>query len=961
MDSVILIGQKNTLAEYMILFGADNRPPMLDKDLYDSWKSRMELYMQTREKGRMILKSVEHGTLIWPTIKENGMTKTKKYAELSATEKILADCDLKATNIILQVNTKFLNSLPPEWSKFVIDVKFVKDLHTTNFDQLHAYLEQHELHANEVRLMRERSQDPLALVANYQMTPSHFNTYQSSYNNPQFQQQQQFSPSHSPQYGSNHPTQHYSTTYPSTLHAITYPSASYPNAYSSCPQPQSVPQIKYTVSTVNQQTHLAEFPKINSGLSIPMFKQRYDPIDSINKMMSFLSTVVTSRFPSTNNQQRNSSNPRQQATIHGGRCPKPKRKMNATWFREKVLLVEAQGNGKVLNEEELEFLADLGTREKLIIDDIILKKNAQFVNFEKEINYLKQTLSEQSKENKLLTKTFNVFKNESKEKEAKNIDTKIALEKKVKELDNIVCKMSQSAQTVHMFTKPQVFYDNNLKQALGFQNPFYLKKAQQIRPMLYDGNVIARETNVISIADSEETLMLKEENFGKRFIPQRELSDEQALHPNTDQSASSPVKIEVPRELPKCLELEAELIKQHNMVEKYEYNRLLKRDSELEQHCISLEIAMQLTLKNDLRKFKGKDIVDNAAQESNATTIALGMYKLDPVTLALKDKNNRETHIYYLKHTMEQAVILREIVKQAYSLNPLDSASYYASSVASLVPVEGAPTPVESTGSPSSTTVDQDAPSPTTSQTTPQSQSQTIPLSAEKESHDLKVAHMSNDPYFGIPIPKTIFEESSSSDVFLLLCTQTLQSQNTSIDVKTAFLNGILREEVYVSQPNGFMDPDNRNHMHRLKKALYGLKQTLRAWKKSAAISSTEAEYIALSGCCAQVLWMRLQLTDYGPGFNKNPMYHDNKSVIALCCNNVQHSRSKHIDIKYHFIKEQVENGVVELYFIKTKYQLANIFTKALCRERIEFLIDKLGIRSFTPETLKELADEAEE
>nr|GEZ61590.1 hypothetical protein [Tanacetum cinerariifolium] len=85
--------------------------------------------------------------------------------------------------------------------------------------------------------------------------------------------------------------------------------------------------------------------------------------------------------------------------------------------------------------------------------------------------------------------------------------------------------------------------------------------------------------------------------------------------------------------------------------------------------------------------------------------------------------------------------------------------------------------------------------------------------------------------------------------------------------------------------------------------------------QRSAAISSTEAEYIALSGCCAQILWMRSQLINYGLGFNKIPMYCDNKSVIALCCNNVQHSRSKHIDIRYHFIKEQVENGVIELLF----------------------------------------------
>ncbi|GJU25232.1 hypothetical protein Tco_1163853 [Tanacetum coccineum] len=90
-------------------------------------------------------------------------------------------------------------------------------------------------------------------------------------------------------------------------------------------------------------------------------------------------------------------------------------------------------------------------------------------------------------------------------------------------------------------------------------------------------------------------------------------------------------------------------------------------------------------------------------------------------------------------------------------------------------------------------------------------------------------------------------------------------------------------------------------------------------------------------------------------------MYCDNKSAIALCCNNVQHSRSKHIDIRFHFIKEQVDNGVVELYFVITEYQLADIFTKALCRERIEFLINKLGMQSFTPETLKQLADEVEE
>nr|GEY02811.1 hypothetical protein [Tanacetum cinerariifolium] len=200
MESMISFGQKNTLVEYMILSGAVNRPPMLDKDLYDSWKSRMELYMQNREHGRMILESVEHGPLIWPTIEENGVIRTKKYVELSA-EKIQADYDMKATNIILQgeslhqyylrftqlinnmniynmklkqfqVNTKFLNSLPPEWSKFVTNVKLVKDLHTTKFDQLHTYLQQHELHANEVCILREQITYQSPQVTTQSMTES---------------------------------------------------------------------------------------------------------------------------------------------------------------------------------------------------------------------------------------------------------------------------------------------------------------------------------------------------------------------------------------------------------------------------------------------------------------------------------------------------------------------------------------------------------------------------------------------------------------------------------------------------------------------------------------------------------------------------------------------------------------------------------------------------------------------
>nr|GFB23863.1 retrovirus-related Pol polyprotein from transposon TNT 1-94 [Tanacetum cinerariifolium] len=129
--------------------------------------------------------------------------------------------------------------------------------------------------------------------------------------------------------------------------------------------------------------------------------------------------------------------------------------------------------------------------------------------------------------------------------------------------------------------------------------------------------------------------------------------------------------------------------------------------------------------------------------------------------------------------------------------------------------------------------------------------------------------------------------------------------------------------------------------------------------QKSTVISSIEAEYITLSRCFTQILWMRSQLIDYSFQFNKILVYCDNKSAIALCCNNVQHSRAKHIYVRYHFIKDQVENGIVELYFVRTEYQLADIFTKLLPRER--FLIEKLGMRSMSLKTLKRLTDEEDE
>ncbi|GJW88338.1 hypothetical protein Tco_0163678 [Tanacetum coccineum] len=124
-------------------------------------------------------------------------------------------------------------------------------------------------------------------------------------------------------------------------------------------------------------------------------------------------------------------------------------------------------------------------------------------------------------------------------------------------------------------------------------------------------------------------------------------------------------------------------------------------------------------------------------------------------------------------------------------------------------------------------------------------------------------------------------------------------------------------------------------------------------------MSSVEAEYVSLSACCAQVLWLRTQLTDYGFYFDKIPMYCDSKAAIAISCNPVQHSRTKHIDVRYHFIKEHVEKGIVELFFVGTEYQLADLFTKALSEDRFKYLVRRLGMRCLTPDELERFVKES--
>nr|GEX68293.1 retrovirus-related Pol polyprotein from transposon TNT 1-94 [Tanacetum cinerariifolium] len=240
-------------------------------------------------------------------------------------------------------------------------------------------------------------------------------------------------------------------------------------------------------------------------------------------------------------------------------------------------------------------------------------------------------------------------------------------------------------------------------------------------------------------------------------------------------------------------------------------------------------------------------------------------------------------------------------------------------------------------------------------------------------------------------------------------------SSKSLMDVKTTFLNAPLKDEVYVAYPDGFVDPEhprkslpsqessiwikassksltkhsassmllctlsgktNRKTPQRdadhagcldtrksTSRGIQFLGEKLVSWmsKKQdcTATSTAKTEHVALSMSCAQVMWIRTQLKDYGFNYNKMPLYYDYQSAIAISCSLVQHSHTKHINVCYHFIKEQVEHDIIKLYFVRTEYQLADLFTKALSQDRFWYLVKRLGMRCLTPAELKVLENES--
>nr|GEU69070.1 hypothetical protein [Tanacetum cinerariifolium] len=755
-----------SLADKAILSGAGNRPPMLEKDMYDSWKSRMELYMLNQQHRRMILKFVESDPLLWPSIEKNGVTQLKKYSKLSPTEAIQADCYVKAINIILQglppevyalvsthkvakelweriqmlmqgtsltkqerecklydefdkfayrkgeslrdyylrfslllndmniynkkleqfeVNTKFLNTLPPEWSKFVTDVKLVRDLHTTNVDQLHAYLGQHEYHANEVS-------------------------------------------SHTTNINFNHKHQH--TSLLNMQHRI-------------------------ILLTVYQQS---DFSSPDIGLVVPIFQKGDDPIDAINHMMSVLTLVLTSRYPSTNNQLKTLSNPRQQATINNGRA-----------------------NGQVLQEEELNFLAKTSSTQYTVThnaayptddldaydsdcDELNSAKIALMANLS---HFGSDNLAEDNKNvNEILTAELERYKNlERILKEQNNVDNasvsyelsleieklKHTLSEHLKEKESLEEKVTLLAND---FQKEE---SQNIDRELALEKQETLTLADETRSKMIQkqNEPIMSENKVNTKPVDYATLNQLLKDFETRFVPHAELSAKQAfwsrysVQPEEPNLSVSSTIVEVPKELPKVSMVNSSLkkLKFHlasfdtvvkerttttaitegtwgfkhtkacfrdeiipfvkalkelfNSFDQFLFDELTERNNSISQQSaptfdqlfeindlkaqsqekdtVIVKLKQRLkslsALKETLSRLKGKVIVNEAV---SLHSIDPELLKIDVAPLAPKLRNNRTTHTDYLRHTQEETTILREIFESERLLNPLNNFLDYA-------------------------------------------------------------------------------------------------------------------------------------------------------------------------------------------------------------------------------------------------------------------------------------------
>nr|GEV19544.1 retrovirus-related Pol polyprotein from transposon TNT 1-94 [Tanacetum cinerariifolium] len=550
-----------TLANKVILSGADNRPPMLEKDMYDSWKIRMELYMMNRQHGRMILNPLKMA--------------------------IQADCDVKETNIIRQ-------GLPPGVCALVSNHKVTKEL-----------WERIQLLMQGTSLTKQERECKLT-----------------------------YTPGES---GSNSEKQRT---------VICYNCKGEGHISKQCTKPKRKRDDSWFKDKVLLVQAQANGQILHEG------EQAFLADPGIAEGQA-TKTVITYNVAYQAND----------LDAYDSDC----NELNAA----KVALIEnlshygsdVPAESSVVSHLETEITSDSNiipyshyvyeTQQAAVQnsnssaqqDALILSVIDQLKTQSIEIDHLKQTLSEQLKEKKSLMKTVTLLKNDFKKEESRNIDREIALEKKIKQLDNIVYKRDQSAQTVHMLTKLQFFYDHITKQALGFQNPFYLKKAQQLEPKLYDDpSPSSRPTKVevlkeLSKVSMEQGLIIAALQDELRKLKEKDLVDNVVT---THTIAPKMLKVDVEPIAPRLL---------NNRTGHSDYVKLTQEQAAILSEVVeqgksqnplnnSLDYALAVTPKNKDKRVRFNEPIISSGTTNTQTDSSSNLVSSKPVLSSTRVKSS---------------------------------------------------------------------------------------------------------------------------------------------------------------------------------------------------------------------------------------------------------------------------------------------------------------------------------
>nr|GEW01038.1 hypothetical protein [Tanacetum cinerariifolium] len=527
-----------SLSDKEILSGADNRPPMLEKNMYDSWKSRMELYMLNRQHGRIILESIENGPLLWHTVEEDGVTRLKRYSELSAAEFIQADCDVKATNIILQ-------RLPPKVYALVSTHKVAKELweriqmlmqgtsltkqerECKLYDAIDKFAYQKgetlrdlylifSLLLNDMNIYNMKLEQFQVNMKFLNTLPSEWSKFVTDPSYHQHQFQPQASTYQSSPYATSYHTSQYASQAPSSSNlSILYPpndikSSVNHNAYMAS---SSIPQMEYAL-TVHQHSELSS---LETGLVALVFQKGDDPIDAINNMMSFLMVVVTSRVTIQPIQGR-------QNFMTAG-SSRPYASGSAGALADDLDAYDSDCDE--LNSAKIALMANLSHYGS---DNLAENDDKAPVPYEQslEIETLKHTLSDHLKEKESLEQKITLLKNDFQKEESKNIDRELALEKQ----DTLLLAEESRSKMIEKQNDPKM-----------------------------------AEKKVITKPIDYTVLNQLSKDFETRFVPQTKLSAEQAfwsrysVQPEEPNLSTSTTIIDVPKELPKVCLLNSSLKK----------------------------------------------------------------------------------------------------------------------------------------------------------------------------------------------------------------------------------------------------------------------------------------------------------------------------------------------------------------------------------------------------------------